>query len=424
MLLRPLPKRFSFHMPASFHPLTEKNFAILWVGAFISNLGFWIQNVAQSWQVLQLTNSAFLLGLAAFIGTIPSLLFSLFGGVIADKFNRRRLLILVNSIYLCTALLLGILTTMGTIQVWHIIVMALVNGLFSSISFPAWQVFVADLIRDEDLKQGIALNSMQFNLSRVIGPAIGGISIGIFGIAGSYYLNALSYIGVIVPLVLMHPEQKSSQAPGEQSVTDNLIQGVTYLKYHPWLLILLSLQLMIAFFVLPYTTLLPIFAASIFHTGATGLGVMNSVAGVGALLGAVLLVLLMERLRQPVQALFLFCLLGGVASIIFALMPAQTPALPLLIAMGGSTVMATTYTNTAIQSSTPADLRARVVSIWITVTFGVAPFGSLVAGAVAQSCGAASTLLLGGAICVLVAGGLVLLARKVAPAEHGEVQLE
>jgi hypothetical protein len=187
---------------------------------------------------------------------------------------------------------------------------------------------------------------------------------------------------------------------------------------------LLSLQLMIAFFVLPYTTLLPIFAASIFHTGATGLGVMNSVAGVGALAGAVLLVLLMERLRQPVQALFFFCLLGGVASMIFALMPAQTPALPLLIAMGGSTVMATTYTNTAIQSSTPADLRARVVSIWITVTFGVAPFGSLVAGAVAQSFGAESTMLLGGAICVLVAGGLVLLARRVAPAARGAVQLE
>ncbi len=424
MLLRPLPKRFSFHVPASFHPLTEKNFAILWVGAFISNLGFWIQNVAQSWQVLQLTNSAFLLGLAAFIGTIPSLLFSLFGGVIADKFNRRRLLILVNTIYLCTALFLGILTTMGTIQVWHIIVMALVNGLFSALSFPAWQVFVADLIRDDDLKQGIALNSMQFNLSRVIGPAIGGISIGIFGIAGSYYLNALSYVGVIVPMLLIHPEQKRVQTPAEQSVTDNLIQGLAYLKYHPWLLILLALQFMIAFFVLPYTTLLPIFAASIFHTGATGLGVMNSVAGVGALSGAVLLVLLMERLRQPVQALFLFCLLGGVASFIFALMPAQMPALPLLIVMGGSTVMATTYTNTAIQSSTPAHLRARVVSIWITVTFGVAPFGSLVAGAVAQSYGAETTLLLGGVICVLVAGGLVLLARRVAPVEHATPQLE
>lgn len=424
MLSRPHSKRFTFHLPAALHPLTEKNFTALWVGAFVSNLGFWIQNVAQGWQVLQLTGSALLLGLAAFIGTVPSLLFTLFGGVIADKFNRRHLLIIGNTIYMCTALLLGILTTVGTIQVWHIIVMALVNGLFSAISFPAWQIFVSDLVRDDDLKQGIALNSMQFNLSRVVGPAIGGLSIGVFGIAGSYYLNALSYIGVIVPLMLMHPVQKRSQSPKEQRVIDNLIQGLIYLKNHPVLLILLSLQFMIAFFVLPYVTLLPIFAANIFRTGPTGLGVMNSAAGVGALLGAVLLVLLMSRLRQPVQALFMLCLVGGVASILLAIMPNQKLALPLLIALGASTVMATTFTNTALQSATPAELRARVVSIWITVTFGVAPFGSLVAGAVAQSIGAELTVMLGGTICVTIATLLILWARKVVPARKNVVQLE
>lgn len=420
MLSRPHSKRFTFHLPVALHPLTEKNFTALWVGAFVSNLGFWIQNVAQGWQVFQLTGSALLLGLAAFIGTVPSLLFTLFGGVIADKFNRRHLLIIGNTIYMCTALLLGILTTVGTIQVWHIIVMALVNGLFSSISFPAWQIFVSDLVRDDDLKQGIALNSMQFNLSRVVGPAIGGLSIGIFGIAGSYYLNALSYIGVIVPLMLMHPAQKRSQSPKEQRMIDNLIQGLIYLKDHPMLLVLLGLQFMIAFFVLPYVTLLPIFAATIFHTGPTGLGVMNSVAGVGALLGAVLLVLLMSRLRQPVQALFMLCLVGGTASIILAIMPNQTLSLPLLIALGASTVMATTFTNTALQSATPAELRARVVSIWITITFGVAPFGSLVAGAVAQSIGAEFTVMLGGTICVTIATLLVLWTRKVVPVRKNE----
>ncbi|HEX7733365.1 MAG TPA: MFS transporter [Ktedonobacteraceae bacterium] len=412
MLLHPHFKRSPFHVPAAFHPLTEKNFAALWVGAFVSNLGFWIQNVAQGWQVLQLTNSALLLGLVAFIGTIPSLLFSLFGGMIADKFDRRRLLIMVNSIYICTALLLGILTSLGTIKVWHIITVALINGLFSAISFPAWQIFVADLIRDDDLKQGIALNSMQFNLSRVIGPALGGLSIGIFGIAGSYYLNSLSYVGVILPLILMHPEQKRARVQETQRVADNLMQGLLYLKDHPVLVILLGLQLMIAFFVMPYTTLLPIFAADIFRTGPAGLGVMNAVAGIGALLGAVLLVLLMERLRRPVQALFLLCLLGGLASVIFAVVPDQLLSLPLLIALGASTVMATTFTNTAIQSATPADLRARVVSIWITITFGLAPFGSLVAGAVAQSTGAQPTIMLGGAICVIVAGALAFFARK------------
>jgi len=255
-------------MPAAFHPLTEKNFAALWVGAFISNIGFWIQNVAQGWQVLQLTNSAFLLGLVTFIGTVPSLLLSLFGGVIADKFDRRRLLIIAQSVYMCTALLPGVLTTLGIIRVWHIVLMALINGIFSSVSFPAWQTFVTDLVQDGELKQGIALNSMQFNLSRVIGPAIGGISIGVFGIAGSYYLNGLSYIGVIVPLVLMHPDLKPvtrREVQPAQGMRENLVQGVIYLKERPVLLVLLGLQLMIAFFVMPYTTLLPLFAANIFQ---------------------------------------------------------------------------------------------------------------------------------------------------------------
>ncbi len=374
--------------------------------------------------VLQLTNSALLLGLVTFIGTIPSLLFSLFGGVIADKFDRRRLLIIAQSVYMCTALLPGVLTTLGVIQVWHIVLMALINGLFSSFSFPAWQTFVTDLVPDGELKQGIALNTMQFNLSRVIGPAIGGLSIGLFGIAGSYYLNGLSYIAVIVPLVLMRSPRKQRVVQVAQGMKENLIQGLLYLSARPMLLVLLGLQLMIAFCVLPFTTLLPIFAADIFRSGPTGLGVMNAFAGIGALLGAVSLVLLTGRLRHPVQTLFYLCLAGGVGSVLFALMPDQILALPLLIVLGASTVMANTVTNTTLQSSTPVELRARIVSIWITITFGIAPFGSLVAGAVAQSSGAALTMVFGGAICVLVAMLVVLLTRKVAGTTRSAVAVE
>lgn len=406
-------KKAPFRVPAVLHPLTEKHFGILWAGAFLSNVGFWIQNVAQGWQVLQLTNSAFLLGLVTFIGTIPSLVLSLFGGVIADKFDRRRLLIISQSVYMCTALLPGILTTLGIINVWDIILMALINGIFSSVGFPAWQTFITDLVKDSELKQGIALNSMQFNLSRVIGPAIGGLSVGVFGIAGSYYLNSLSYVAVIVPLVLMHPPVKQRKAL-EQSIRKNLVQGLNYLKEHPLLQVMLGLQLAIAFFIFPYTTLLPIFAASVFRTGPTGLGVMNAVAGVGALIGAVLLVLLSERLRQAARALLLLGLVGGLASMVFAVMPDQSLGLPLLLILGVSTVMTTTLTNTTLQASTPIDLRARVISIWIMLTFGVAPFGNLFAGAVAQSSSAQMTLALGGILCILVVGTIALLTRKAA----------
>src|SRR2546421_2581118 len=205
--------RRSLVFPVSLRPLQDKNFGIFWMGAFLSSMGFWIQAVAQAWQVLQLTNSALLLGLVTFTATLPNIVLSLLGGVIVDRFDRRHLLIGTQIIYMSTAAFLGVFTTLHIITVWQIILMSLINGTVSSVGQPAWQAFVGDLVGPEQLKQGIALNSTQFNLSRVIGPAVGGISIGVFGIAGSYYLNALSYLAVIIPLLLMHtrPRQRISQ---------------------------------------------------------------------------------------------------------------------------------------------------------------------------------------------------------------------
>jgi MFS family permease len=412
MSLQSTSKRPLFHVPAALHPLTTKNFGMIWAGAFLSNIGLWIQIVAQGWQVLQLTNSALLLGLVTFVATLPNLILSIFGGVIADKWNRRHLLIVAQTVYMVTAILPGILTTLGVITVWDILLIALANGLFSAVGFPAWQTFISDLAPDGELKQSIALNSMQFNLSRVIGPAIGGLSIGVFGIAGSYYLNGLSYVAVIIPLVLMRYEPRQHPKQEQQSIWKNLATGLLYVKKRPALQVLLSLQFMIAFFVFPYGTLLPIFARDIFRTGSIGLGVLNAVAGIGALLGAILLVALTERLRQPIQALLVLCLVGGSASVIFALIPTQLFALPVLIALGISTVMSTTLTNTAIQSATPDEVRGRVISIWITIAFGLAPFGNLLAGAIAQIYGAPLTLAVGGLLCITIATVLVWLTKR------------
>ncbi|MEO7021396.1 MAG: MFS transporter [Ktedonobacteraceae bacterium] len=423
MSLQSTSKRPLFHVPVALHPLTTKNFGIIWAGAFLSNVGFWIQTVAQGWQVLQLTNSALLLGLVSFFAMVPNLVLSLFGGVIADKWNRRHLLLATQTIYMATAILPGVLTTLGVIKVWHLLLIALVNGIFSAVGFPAWQTFISDLAPDGELKQSIALNSMQFNLSRVVGPAIGGLSIGIFGIAGSYYMNGLSYIAVILPLLLMRPEQRHYLKQAKQSIWSNLAVGLLYVKKRPVLQVALGLQLLIAFFIFPYTTLLPVFARDIFRTGPAGLGVLNATAGIGALLGAILLVALTERLRQPVQALLVLCLVGGTASVIFALMPAQHLALPLLIVLGVSTVMSTTLTNTAIQSSTPEEVRGRVISIWITITFGLAPCGSLLAGFAAQMYGASRTLVVGGLLCIMIAILLVLLTRT-ALRPTGETRIE
>lgn len=409
---RPTVRRYSFHMPAALHPLTEKRFGVIWAGAFLSGVGFWIQTVAQGWQVLQLTNSALLLGLVSFIGTFPNLLLSLFGGAIADRFDRRKLLLITQSMYMGLALLQGLLTTLQVITVWHILLIALLTGFISTVGFPTWQTFITDLVDESEIKQGIALNSMQFNLSRVVGPAIGGLSIGIFGIAGSYYLNGLSYIAVIVPLLLMRPQSRLRKRE-VQSVWENVISGVAYIRQKPVLQIALGLQFMSSFFIMPYLTLLPVFAGNIFRTGATGLGTMNAVAGIGALLGSCLVLFLAGRLSRTISALFLLCLAGGLASIVFAQMPNQALTLPLLLILGASTVMANVFTNTTIQSSTPEEIRGRVVSIWVAIAFGFAPLGNLLAGSVAQASSAPFTLAFSGAVCIIVATAIVLLTRKV-----------
>jgi MFS family permease len=301
-----------------------------------------------------------------------------------------------------TAALLGILTTLHIIAVWQIILMALINGAFNAAGQPAWQAFIGDLVRREQLKQGIALNSVQFNLSRAIGPAIGGISIGIFGIAGSYYFNALSYLAVIIPLIMMHPHQKQYTAK-QQSMWRSLREGLDYIRRRPVLQVILLLQFIIAFFVYPYVTLLPVFARDLFHIGASGLGALNAASGIGALMGAILIMLLSQRLERGGRFLVTLCFLGGFASIVFAISNVLEVSLLILIVLGACTVMSATSTNTTLQTLTPEEMRGRVLSIWIMVAFGLAPFGNLLVGWVAQSLGAQLTLAIGGGLCVIIA---------------------
>jgi MFS family permease len=311
---------------------------------------------------------------------------------------------------LTTATLLGILTTLHIIAVWQIILMALINGTFNSAGQPAWQAFIGDLVRREQLKQGIALNSVQFNLSRFIGPALGGISIGVFGIAVSYYLNALSYLAVIIPLFLMHPDQKQL-AGKQQSVWRSLREGLSYVRRRSTLQIILLLHFTIAFLVFPYVTLLPVFARDIFHIGAPGLGILNAASGMGALTGAILLMLLSQGLEQGRPFLIALCVLGGLAAIAFALSNILDVSLLILIVLGSCTVMSGTVTNATLQILTPEEMRGRVLSIWVMVAFGLGPFGNLLAGWVAQSFGARLTLAIGGSLCAVVAL-LIALSQK------------
>ncbi len=411
-------------LPSSLRPLADKNFGVFWAGAFLSSMGFWIQNVGQGWQVLQLTNSALLLGLVAFAATLPNIIFSLVGGVVADRLDRRRLLIWTQVIYMLTALLLGIFTTLKIINVWYILAVALINGVVSTVGLPAWQTFVGDLVPVDQLKQGIALNSTQFNLSRVIGPAVGGLSVGLLGIAGSYYLNALSYVAVIIPLVFIRPQLHARQQEQQQRETlwQGLRVGLEHARQRPVLQILLALQLVTGFLVFPYLTLLPIFADSIFRVGATGLGLLNSAAGIGALVGSLVLVVFSQRIQDGTRFLLIVSALAGIACLAFALVNDLVLALPILALLGATSVLSTTMTNTTVQTMVPESVRARVLSLWILIAFGLAPFGNLCAGWIAQSAGAAWTLGVGGAACMLGTIIIALVLSFALPVEARIVQ--
>jgi MFS family permease len=414
MAIQQTSKRSILHVPHALQPLTEKYFGIFWAGALISSMGYWIQNVAQGWQVLQLTHSALLLGLVSFIGTIPNLFLLLFGGVIVDRFNRRFLVITAEGTYMLLAFFQGLLTTLHIITVWHIILMAFIAGIFNAVGFPAWQAFISDLLQEHELKQGLTLNSMQWNISRVIGPVIGALSVGIFGIAGSYYLNALSYAAVVVPLFFMHPPSKEHLQAGAQKTWQNVKNGLAYVRERPLIQILMGLQLAMNFLLLPYLTLLPIFAGNVFHTGSTGLGIMNAAAGIGALLGTLLLLAVMARLKHITRAMLWFCVPGGIAGLLLEWTHQQTFALPLLIALGASTVMASIAINTYIQATTPEYIRGRVISILALIIFGIAPFGTLLAGSVAQVVGAPLTMAGGGLLALLVSLTLVYIGQRYA----------
>ncbi|HEX4206913.1 MAG TPA: MFS transporter [Ktedonobacteraceae bacterium] len=393
-------RRSQVQARSSFHLLSNKTFSVFILGSFLSSMGFWIQSIGQSWQVLQMTNSALLLGLVAFAATAPNIVFSLFGGVIVDRFNRQRLVIVVQIVYMLTALYLGIATTLHIVTVWQIICMALINGVCSCVGFPGWQAFIGDLVPAEDLKQGIALNSVQFNLSRVIGPAVGGLSIALVGIAGSYYLNMLSYVFVVIPLFFMHPVQHNSESSREKSLWQGMNEGLTYTFHSAKLMLLLFLQLLIAFLVFPYITLLPIFARDVFHIGAGGLGVLNSAAGIGALVGSVLVVFASRRMSNGVRMLLWACVIGGLACAAFAMTPNLQMASFWLIVVGSCTVMSSTIANAAVQTLVPEEMRGRVLSILALILFGLAPFGNLTAGWIAGTFGSQMTLAIGGILCV------------------------
>jgi MFS family permease len=389
-------------VPAMFRALRYRNYRLFFSGQIISLIGTWMQTVAQSWLVYRLTGSSLLLGLVGFAGQIPVFLLASIGGMVADRKSRYRIVITTQTTAMLLAFVLSALTLLGHIKVWEIMVLASSLGLVNAFDIPARQAFVVEMVNPQDLINAIALNSAMVNSARILGPAVAGVTVAAIGEGWCFFANGVSYIAVIVGLLLMivTPRPRESQRSGLRS----LVEGFHWVARTGPIRALLLLLGLVSLTGMPYMVLMPIFADRILHSGARGLGLLMGAAGVGALTGTMAL-----AARHGVRGLgrwVMFAAMGfGASLILFSMSHWFWLSVLLVMPAGFSMILQMASSNTLIQTMVPDQLRGRVMAVYSMMFMGMAPFGALLAGAVAQHAGAPLTVRLGGIISL--AGGVV-----------------
>ena len=374
-----------------------------WIGAFVSNIGAWMQIVAQGWLVLELTDSAFMLGLVGFAGSLPWLMLLLVGGVYADRLDRRRLLIRANLGMMACAAVLTALTWTGAVRIWHVFALSLASGSAIALAAPAFQAFLHDLVGRRDLQNAIALNSAQFNLSRIVGPSLAGLTLGAIGVAGCFGVNTLSYLGAIVALMLIRVPSRPVPEPGP--VWDSIVEGFGYVRARPRILALLSIAALISLLAMPYATLLPIVARDGLGLDASGLGWLFAVGGGGAVCGA--LSIAFGHLLPARGPWLLGCAIAtGLATMTLGLARSPLVAAVALVAIGFSATSAVALTNTLLQELVDDAMRGRVLSMFGLAFMGTFPVANLLAGTLAGLTSASVTLAMTGALLAIVVAGI------------------
>jgi MFS family permease len=382
-----------------FSSLKVKNYRIYWFGMFVSLIGTWIQVVAQSWLVFQLTNSAFLLGVVGFLGSIPIFFLSLFGGVLADRLNKRNILIATQSAFMLLAFLLAALTQAKLITPLQIMIIAVLNGVVMAFDAPSRQAVVVELVGKEHLFNAISLNSVAFNSSRIIGPALAGILVAFIGLSGCFYINGVSFLAVIVALFLIRLKNNRIISKDSTAIKD-LKDGINFLKNNRLIMILITIVGIISLFGVTYALFMPIFANDILKVGVKGLGVLMSASGFGALIAALILARLGD-FRRKGKFLVLSFMIFSVSLILFSLSKSYIFSLIILIFIGGSTVAAIALINTLLQTKVPDVFRGRVMSVFMLTFAGIMPFGNLISGWIAQALGVSVAVMISGIICTV-----------------------
>jgi MFS family permease len=382
--------------------LRFRNYRLFFGGQGISLTGTWMQQVAMSWLVYRLTDSELMLGLVSFAGRIPIFLLTPFMGVLADRWNRHRILVFTQTLSMVQAFILSFLVVAHLVQVWHLIALSVLLGVINALDIPSRQAFIADMVEDrEDLGNAIALNSSLVNGARLVGPSVGGLLIAAVGEGMCFLLNALSYLAVIIALLAMRIKPKPAQSQQRQMLTD-LIEGAKYVFGFAPMRAILILVSVVSVMGMPYVVLMPVFARDIFHRGPHGLGFLMAASGAGALAGAIYL-----AARQGVRGLnrmiVLACLLFGAGLIAFSVSPWFGLSLGVLFVAGFGMMVQLASSNTVLQTLVDEDKRGRLMSFYAMSFMGMAPFGSLLAGGLAHLIGAPCTVLVGGITCIIAA---------------------
>jgi MFS family permease len=393
-----------------FRALRHKEFRIFWTGNFVSNIGSWMQNVAQGWLVLTLTNSPFWLGLVGFAQQVPALFFSLPGGVIADRAGRRKLLMATQTAMMLLALLLAVLVSLQWITVGRIVVIAFFAGTTMALNAPSYQAAIRDLVEQEDTLNAIALNSIQFNLSRVLGPSLAGLTIAGLSIETCFYLNALSYVPLIYVLGRTRFPEREDRATN--SWREDLAEGFLYIRTNRTILLLIVIVAMVSMFGLPYIVMMPEFAKNVLHIGPKGLGYLMGAAGFGALLGGVHLASMKPHRRRGPLVLF-SATLFFTAILLFCLSRQPLLSMFLLAVAGGAVVGSVATVNSLIQTLVPDEIRGRVLSMHTMAFLGFTPVGSLLIGSLAEFWGAPTALAASSGFALVLMAGIALTARAV-----------
>jgi MFS family permease len=409
-------------LPYALRAFRHRNFCLFFIGQFISRVGFWMQGMAQGWLVYRLSQSSFMLGLVAFAGQFPAVILGLFAGVVADRFNRYRVVSCTQVLFMFQALTLGALTMSGWVTVWEVFALAMLAGVLQTFEMPARQTFLQEIVGKEDLTSAIALNSALVNGARILGPALAGAVVAQWGEGECFTINGICYLAIIAGFLAMRFPAKPTARTVTTSTATFIREGVTYALHTPAIRLLLLLIAILSLVSTPYTVLMPVFAKDILHGGPGSMGLLMGAAGMGAVVGSI--VLAHNRDSNKLGRTITFALVRfGIGLILFSFSRNLWLSLLLLPLVGSGFMVPMSAANTLLQTLTPDRLRGRVMSLFLMMFMGTPPLGSLLAGSLAPHIGAPWTVAITGVCCLGAALWFALRMHVLVEAEGEEIAL-